>query len=400
MKHPSLGIIGTKNSRLKGKKIVLAIAGSVACIKSFELCRELMRRGADVQIVMSDAALKMVSADLMEYASGNEVITSLGGKIEHVKFFGAKGEADLLLIAPATSNTISKIAMGIDDTPITAMAVTAIGSRKPFLIAPAMHYSMYNHPIVQANIEKLKAKGVIRFVQPMIAEDKAKFADVGIICLEIEKALSGQTLQGKKILVVSGKSYEPLDDVRVITNRATGKTGIEIAKELYRKGAEVCIIHNEIIGLPFREGKAEAYEEFFEKAVKELEKGYDMIICPAALGDFSVEKTKGKIKSSREIAIKLKPNRKLLKEARKRFPKLLIFAFKAEFFGGKRLEDLAKEFLNGNKFDFVAANDIGKNPLGSEKNELIIVSKKNKVGIAGSKEEIAEKIADFIADKI
>lgn len=400
MKHPSFEITGTKSSRLKGKKIVLAISGSVACIKSFELCRELMRRSADVKVVMSDAALKMISADLMEYASGNEVITSLTGKIEHVELFGAKGNADLLLIAPATSNTVSKIAMGIDDTPITTMAVTAIGSRKPILIAPAMHYSMYSHPIVQANTEKLKAKGFVKFIQPMIAEDKAKFADIEMICLEVEKALSRQVLKGRKILVVSGKSFEKIDDVRVITNRATGKTGLEIAKECYRKGAEVCLIHNEISGLPFREEKAESYGEFFDKTMEELGKGFDALICPAALGDFSVEKTMGKIKSDKEISIKLKPNRKLLKEAGKKFSKLFIFAFKAEAASGKKLEAVARKFLKENKFDAVAANDISANPTGPENNELLVLSKKGKMKISGSKEEIAQKIVGFVGARV
>ena len=396
MKHPSLIIKGTKSKRLDGKKIVLAMTGSVAAIKSFELCRELMRRGAEVKVVMSKAAEQLISKDMMEYASGNPVITELTGKIEHVELFGIKGSASLLLIAPATANTISKIAMAIDDTPVPTMATTAIGSRTPIIIAPAMHYSMYKHPIVQENLVKLTQKGFIKLVQPMIEEDKAKFAGIEQICLECERALSKKTLDNRKILVVSGKSHEKVDDVRVLTTLASGKTGLDIAKEAYRKGAEVCLIHNEVSGLAFSEVKAESYTEFFDATMKELKKGYDIFICPAALNDFHTEKKTGKIKSDKGVNIKLLPNRKLLKEIRKSYPTLFMVGFKAETVSGTKLESAARKSLKENRLQIVVANDVKKNPMGSKKSEVLILAGKKKIRVKGNKEKIASKLVAVI----
>ncbi|MCX8158473.1 MAG: bifunctional phosphopantothenoylcysteine decarboxylase/phosphopantothenate--cysteine ligase CoaBC [Candidatus Diapherotrites archaeon] len=390
-----ININATKNKRLKGKTVVLAICGSVACIKSFELCRELIRKGANVKVVMSDAALKLISKDMMEYASDNDVITSLSGKVEHVQLLGLNGKADLLLIAPATSNTISKIAMGIDDTPITTMAITAIGSKKPVLVVPAMHYAMYDHPIVKENLNKLEKRQHIKIIKPIIEEGKAKFANIENICLEVERELSEKNMLGKKVLIISGKSYEEIDDVRVITNKATGKTGLEIAKECYRQGADVNIIHNEIIGLPFKEEKAESYKEFREKTLDELKKEkFDLIIIPAALSDFCTEKKKGKIGSKKEISIKLKPNKKLLDELQEYKRDTVVVVFKLED-NKKNLEIEAKKIININKAEVVVGNTI-KDAFKEEK-EVVIISKNEKKIVRGDREKISKELISFLS---
>ncbi len=174
MSHPSEDIIGTKGDELKDKKIVLCITGSVAAIKSPELARELMRHGAQVFPVMTKTAQRIIQPDLMEWATGNPVITKLTGKIEHV----ALGkDADLILVAPATANTISKIACGIDDTTVTSVVSVAFGLGKPILLVPAMHESMYRHPILIQNIEKLRSLQC-EFIGPEIEEGKAKIVSV------------------------------------------------------------------------------------------------------------------------------------------------------------------------------------------------------------------------------
>ena len=174
MNHPTKDIIGTKGKELMNKKIILCITGSVAAIKSTEIARELMRHGAQVFPVMTKMAQRIIHPDLMEWATGNPVVFELTGKIEHVELGNI---ADLILVAPATANTISKIACGIDDTPVTSVISVGFGLNKPILIVPAMHESMYKHPILIQNIEKLRSlKG--EFIGPEIKEGKAKIASV------------------------------------------------------------------------------------------------------------------------------------------------------------------------------------------------------------------------------
>ena len=139
---------------MNNKKIIIAICGSVAATETPKIIREFKRNNICVTCVMSKAARKIIHKNVLEWASENPVIRRLTGKVEHVKFCGIDGEADLLLICPATANTISKIAHGIDDTPVTTFATTAIGSVKKVVIVPAMHLAMYKNPFVAENIEK------------------------------------------------------------------------------------------------------------------------------------------------------------------------------------------------------------------------------------------------------
>src|SRR5512136_3129663 len=179
--HPTDALRGTKSKTLEGKRIVLGITGSIAAVECFDLARELVRHGAEVHAVLSDDASKLITPWTMEFATGNPVIEVIDGQVQHVSLLGdTEGKADLLLIAPCTANTISKIACGIDDTPVTTMATTAIGSRKPVILVPAMHHSMYRHPAVTANLAKLKAWG-IGVIDPRIEEGKAKIADTETI---------------------------------------------------------------------------------------------------------------------------------------------------------------------------------------------------------------------------
>ncbi|MDD4300685.1 MAG: flavoprotein, partial [Methanomicrobium sp.] len=160
---------------LEGKTVILAVTGSIAAVEDIKLARALRRKGAAVRSVMSSAACGIIHPDALTYACDYPAITKISGMIEHVKFCGIGGSADVLLIAPATANTICKIAAGIDDTPVTTFATTAIGRNMPVVIAPAMHESMYCHPAVIESINKLKSRGIV-FVSPFISENKAKFA--------------------------------------------------------------------------------------------------------------------------------------------------------------------------------------------------------------------------------
>lgn len=169
-------------------KIVVAVCGSVAAVRVPELVRELKRNDVDVECVMSDAAGKIIHSNVLEWASENKVVTELTGACEHVRLCGVDGEAKAVLVCPATSNTISKIASGIDDTPVTTFATTALGSGIQVIIVPAMHVSMYYNPFVVDNIKKLKKQGVV-FIEPEIDENKAKLPGEDVLVDRVLEAL-------------------------------------------------------------------------------------------------------------------------------------------------------------------------------------------------------------------
>ena len=171
--------------------IVLAVTGSVAAVRTPELVHELRRNGYKVKCVMSAEAKRIIHPNVLHWASELPVTTKLSGETEHVKYLGLDGEADLLLIAPSTSNTISKIACGIDDTPVTTCAATALGSGKPVIIVPAMHHSMYLNPFVKENLEKLVKSGVT-VLDARVEEGKAKIAENKEIVESVLHALGRQ----------------------------------------------------------------------------------------------------------------------------------------------------------------------------------------------------------------
>lgn len=396
--HPTLWIEGQKSSSLAGKTIVLGVTGSIAAVRTVELARELIRNGAQVHAVMTDAARKILHPDALHYATGNPVITELGGRVEHVEFCGLQGRADLLLIAPATANTVGKIAYGIDDTTVTSFATTALGSGMPLMVVPAMHESMYRHPAVVANLAKLKAWGV-SVIGPRLEEGIAKIAANDEVLLEIEKVLGNKSLEQRKVLITSGSTAESLDPIRILTNRASGKTGRELALEAYRRGADVTLVHRDRLGLSgIKEIFAESAAEMTDTVLSELETGYDILISAAAIADYTAEPSPEKIKSGGEFVLKLKPTRKLIKECRKKYPDLVIVGFKAETGVGK--EELLKRAtatLEESKLDLIAANDVKKGGMGTEDNELYLLgTDKEKIRhLSGSK----RKLAGFILEE-
>ncbi len=169
--HPSLDIVSSHGVELSGKRIVLCVAGSVAAYKAIELARLLMRHGADVTCVASNAATKLIQPDYFKWATGNKVITKLTGELEHIRL-ADYNQSDLVIVYPATANTLGKLANGIDDTPISTVLTVGFGSKIPILMCLAMHESMYDNSAVKKNIEFLKNK--IEFLAPQMIEGKAK----------------------------------------------------------------------------------------------------------------------------------------------------------------------------------------------------------------------------------
>jgi phosphopantothenoylcysteine decarboxylase/phosphopantothenate--cysteine ligase len=406
--HPSKHIAGTEGDELKGKRVVLCLTGSVAAVQSPEIARALMRHGADVFPVMSPMAAKIVHPYLMEWATGNEVVTELTGKIEHVALVGEHSlKADVVLMAPATANTISKVACGIDDTPVTSVASTAIGSNCPIIIVPAMHESMYKHPALARNIRELKALGV-EFVGPRIEEGKAKIARTKDIVQAVIHMLAAKNdFSGLRVLITAGATVEHIDPVRVVTNRSSGKMGVSLAEEALSRGAKVTLVYGS--GSAAAPSGAdlisvETTEQMYEAVVSELKStNYDLVIAVAAAADWTPEKSYPYKVSSHEqssLELKLKPTTKIIDSVKRISPRTFLVAFRAEYKRPKaELIESAHKRLMEAKADIIVVNDVGKKGagFGTETNEVFIVDGEKRVVHVplAKKREVAAKILDI-----
>lgn len=413
MVHPSKDITQTRGTELKGKRVVLGITGSVAAVQCPEIARQLMRHGAEVFAVMSPMAQKIIHPYLMEWATGNSVVTELTGKIEHVALAGEHAnKADLILIAPATANTISKITAGIDDTTVTSVASTAFGSKIPIIIVPAMHESMYRHPIVNENIEKLKALGV-QFVEPRIEEGKAKIAETKeILETVIHKLSASKDFAGMKILVTAGPTVEYIDPVRVITNKSSGLMGIEAAREALLRGAEVTLIYGLGTATPpkgARVIRVETTKEMQKAVVSELKaQKYDIVIATAAAADWTPRKRydyKVPTREASRLNLKLEPTPKIIDIVKRISPKVFLVPFKAEYnVSDEELIENAFERLREARADLIVANDVARKGVGFrvETNEIFIVDRKRKVVHVPltTKREVAKRLFDVIAQRL
>ncbi len=408
--HPSKDIVESKGTILRGKTICLCLTGSVAVISAPIIARQLMRLGAEVICVMSKAAAELINPALMEWATGNPVIARLTGAVEHVYLAGERprgvGKADLILVCPATANTISKIASGIDDTPVTTVVSTAFGSSLPIVIVPAMHESMYNHPILAKNEKELRKAG-IDILAPRISEGKAKIAKIDdVIDRVIDLLVAKKDLEGKKVLITAGPTREAIDSVRFVSNRSSGKMGIELAKEASARGAEVLLIAGKcMVKIPeyIKTLHVVSTEDFIKTVKDELAyNSYDFFISAAAISDYKpVECIEGKISSdnvqSLQINMMLTP--KIIDVARRKDYNLFIVGFKAETNVSKsELINRAYKRLKKSEIDMIVANDIGRDDIGfaSKDNEVFIIDKLKHITHVekNTKRYIASKIID------
>lgn len=379
--------MNTVRTTLTGKQIVLGITGSIAAVDGVRLAHALRRCGADVQGVMTAAACGILHPDAITYATGHETLTRCGGLVEHVTYCGDGGSADLLLIAPATANTICKIAHGIDDTPVTTFATTAIGRGMPVVLVPAMHESMYRHPGVCACLETLKAWGII-VVDPRIEEGKAKIADIETIVHETERVLSGMPLGGKTVCITSGPCRERLDDVRVLTTRSSGNMGKELAREASRLGAEVWIVHGDTLAVPHVNTVSAESAADMLAAIRTLcaEQTFDYYISAAAISDFAPVPREGKIPSGENVTVELVVQPKIIQDVMgaKNRPKTII-GFKL---GWNSKEEAAQLLATG--VDMVAANT--PDVLGRDTGAYTLITQDGCVHVEGTKREVAETL--------
>jgi len=401
--HPSLEIVSSHGIELSGKRIVLCVAGSVAAYKAIELARLLMRHGADVTCVTSNAATKLIQPDYFKWATGNEVITKLTGELEHIRL-ADYNKSDLVIVYPATANTLGKLANGIDDTPISTVLTVGFGSKIPILMCLAMHDSMYENSAVKKNIQFLKNK--IEFISPQMIEGKAKASEPeDVLEYVLKKFGFSSALKNKKVLMTAGPTVEHIDPVRVITNQSTGKTGVSLASELISAGAKVTFVYGPGEEKPPKGAKiinVLSSKEMLDAVKTELKKKFDIVIMTAAVADYIPKNpNKNKIKSSKnEIKISLKKAPKIIDQIKKFQKNVLLVGFKAETNLTKnQLIKSAQKKLKESSSDMIVANDIAssrykKNP---QNNQVIIVDSERVVVSRWMKKQ---KIAKFIKKQI
>jgi phosphopantothenoylcysteine decarboxylase/phosphopantothenate--cysteine ligase len=383
--HPSFDIIGSKDKSLDGKRIVLCVTGSVAAVRAPEIARELMRRGAHVFPVMTESACGIIHPDSMHWATGHKPVTALTGALEHIVLAGnVPTRADLVLVAPATANTMSKIACAIDDTAVTSVVTTALGQGIPLVVAPAMHESMYNHPLLKANIERLQGIGV-RIILPRVEEDKAKISGTEEI-VETVRALFLQkkNLEKKRVLITSGRTVEYLDPVRVITNNSTGKMGRALAQAALDKGAEVTVVTGKAsVSYPgaARIISVDTAERMDDAVCAELAAGkYDMVIAAAAVGDWKpVNRAEEKIPTggTDKLIVELMPTTKIVDKIKRLAPSAFVVAFRAVHdVSETELRQDALARLKKARADMIVANDVSREGAGFEAdtNEVTVIT--------------------------
>ncbi|WP_049926234.1 bifunctional phosphopantothenoylcysteine decarboxylase/phosphopantothenate--cysteine ligase CoaBC [Halopiger goleimassiliensis] len=392
---------------LEGVNVALGVTGSIAAVKTVELAHELRRRGAEVRAVMTDSAQSIIHPWAVEFATENDVVTEITGGVEHVDLCGYDGWADVFLIAPATANTVGKIAGAVDDTPVTTCATTALGADTPVVVAPAMHEPMYDHPGVLEAIETVETWGV-EFVDPRIEEGKAKIATEEAIVVEVARAAGERPLEGNHVVVTSGATGEPIDPVRVLTNRSSGKMGRAIARACYARGADVTLVHGYVGPRPLSSGPS-IPETVPYATVREVETAAEMLeatqaacadadtlVSAAAIGDYTVEESDEKIRSGREVSLDLEPTPKLIDRVREEHSDLPIVGFKTETAGDDgEMVAQARKTLERADLAFVVANDASV--MGAERTRALLVHAEDVARFEGSKADLGGEIADSIA---
>lgn len=375
---------------LEGVNVALGVSGSIAAVKVVELAHELRRRGASVRGVMTRSAQDIVHPWAVEFATEHDVVTELTGRVEHVELCGRDGWADVLLLAPATANTVGKIAAAVDDTPVTTCATTALGADVPVVVAPAMHEPMYDHPGVLDAIARLEEWGV-EFVDPRVEEGKAKIATEEAIVTGVAKAVTDRTLEGKKVVVTAGATSESVDPIRILTNRSSGKTGRAVARACYVRGAAVTLVHDGPKVHYAEVRRAESGAEMLAAAESAC-RDADALVSAAAVSDFTVEAAEEKIRSGESRTLDLEPTPKLIDTVREEYPDLAIVGFKAETSGDdEAMTAEARRLLDRVDLAFVVANDASV--MGADETRTLFVRADSVEAFRGSKDALGERIA-------
>ena len=388
-----------------GRRVVLGVSGGIASYKSCILARRLTEAGAQVDVVMTQGAGAFVGPVTFEALTGRPVQTSLwesGRALAHVRL---GQEADLIIVAPATAHLIARVAGGLADDGLTALL---LARRAPLLLAPAMNDEMYARPETQANLEKLKTRGVI-LVGPEVgalaegpSERPGRMSEPETILAHAGRVLGGRRWGGRKVVVTAGPTRESIDPVRVVTNRSSGKMGFRVAEAAWERGAEVVLITGPValpdpIGVSVR--RVETTQEM-EDAVRAELSAADLLVMAAAPADFRPSSpTDGKRpRTDGALAIPMEPTGDVLEATRgARKPGSTVVGFALET-GDALAKGLAK--LERKGLDLIVVNDALEPGAGFEKdtNRVALLSRDGTRQILPlqSKREVADAILDRV----
>ncbi len=402
MVHPSKRIVSSRG-QLFGKRIVLGVTASVSLYKSLDLARELMRNGADVHVIMTKAASRMVSPQMFHWATGNEVTVDITGGIEHVEL----SEMDSMVISPATMSTLTKLAYGISDNSVVLTAMNFIGEKKTVFVVPAMHLSMYEAPQLKEAFERIRSEGVI-ILNPYVKGDVAHYPDISLLSWEISSVLlRGRDLEGYKILVTAGPTREFMDPVRFLSNPSSGTMGVAIANEAYFRGASVRLVHGplstSLVPATWDRRSVCTTEEMMKEVQQGVEEGFSVVILAGAPADFSFSKRfESKIDTRGELPrIELVKTPKVSSVA---VGRAFVVGFSAETVNyEEELLEKAKVKMVKHGFNVIVTNNVGRKDIGfnSSQNEVIVITKDKQVKLEkDDKTVIARRILDIVKDEV
>lgn len=391
---------------LAGRRVLLGVSGGIAAYKAAYIASSLVQKGADVHVVMTEHATKLVGPATFWALTGNRVHTDLfeppeKSDIPHVSI---PESADLLLIAPATANIIGKLANGIADDMLSTMALVV---RCPVIIAPAMNVRMYSNPVVVSNIDRLRQLGyAIAEAEPgRLACGEVgvgRLADPDAIVRLAEETLIGgpRDYSGVNVIVSAGPTHEPIDPVRYITNRSSGKMGYAIAENAAARGARVTLVSGPT-SLEVPAGvelvSVKTVQEMHEAVVSRIESA-DLFVSAAAPADFTPAQVPDqKIKKAARWTLELDQAVDILEQAGRKKGNTVLVGFAAET---TDLKKYAAEKLEKKNLDLVVANDVsaGSETFGSDWNQVTLISRTGEVveWPRMSKREVAKCILDYV----
>ena len=393
-------------------RIVVGITGGIAAYKAVSVVREFVKDGHHVDVIATEAALQFVGRPTLEAISRNPVLVGLYDDVAQVRHVALGQQADIIVVAPATANTLAQFAAGLAPD---LLANTVLARRGPLVVAPAMHTEMWDNPATQANISTLRSRGVV-VVGPGVGQLTGSDSGPGrmsepeeIVAVAYE-AVSGETkhdLLGKRILITGGGTREPLDPVRFIGNRSSGKQAVALAQRAMQRGAEVTLIsaHLEVeppagISLVSVSTAAEMHSE-----VMTLSPDFDIVIMAAAVSDYRMDSVSGsklkKADNGGELHLTLVENPDILKElASAKTAEQIIVGFAAETATGEDLLRLGQEKLDRKGCDYLVLNHVDWNEgFGTDRNEVTVLSSSDDriIKVSGSKLAVADKVLDTFA---
>ena len=392
----------------RGREVVLGVSAGIAAYKSCELLRRLQDQGFLVTVVPTSSSLNFVGKATWEALSGRPVSTSVWENADSVSHVSLADKCDLIIVAPATADVISRIAHGRADDLLTT---TVLASAAPKLIVPAMHPQMWLNPATQDNVATLRARGFI-VMEPETGRLTGKDSGIGrfpetptILSVVQSIAKTAPTLEGKKVIVSAGGTREPIDAVRFIGNRSSGRQGLAIAYEALRAGADVTVVSAATD--PFElEGAHIIQVESAEQMKQAIEAEFidaDVLVMSAAVADFRVEESSiGKIKKEAFSGLKLVRNDDIVAAVgAKKLPHQVIVAFAAET--ASNLAELGEKKLRAKNADFLYVNDVsGGAVFGQEITSGLLLSMDGapKVFHNVSKHDVAQEIVHSVSSRL